>query len=62
MWTEEFGFLHSFHHRPALSGFANLGSFGFLVSPLPFTTLRLLADLVGEAGTHRDTPGKESWN
>ena len=62
MWTEEFGFLHSFHHRPAPSGLANLGSFAFLVPPPPFTTLRLLADLAGEAGTHRDSPGKESWN
>jgi hypothetical protein len=30
--------------------------------PLPLTTLRLLADLAGEAGTHPDSPGKESWN
>jgi hypothetical protein len=36
MWTEEFGFLHRFHHRPTLSGFANLGSFGFLRPPTTF--------------------------
>ena len=33
---------------------------GFL--PLPLTTLRRIADFVGEAGTYRDSLGKESRN
>jgi hypothetical protein len=29
---------------------------------LSLKPLTLIADFVGEAGTHRDSPGKESWN
>ena len=43
---------------------SNRRSLGFavLLPHIPFTTLTLLADLAGEAETHRDSPGKENWN
>lgn len=42
--------------------YLNHRNLGFAVPHLTLTALTLLAELAGEAGTHRDAPGKESWN